>query len=197
MPGERPQYKRKTRREKKPPKPLDAERLEELALHYVSRYATTKAKLVRYLDRKLRTRGWDEEASGGEPADPVEIAERFAARGFLDDEAYARMRNRDLLRRGYGPRRVGDALREAGVAETIRGDIETGAVAKAKAAILLARKKRIGPFALDESDPKTREKHLAAMLRAGHAFAEARRVLDAGSEKELEEWVDELTEWEE
>ncbi len=35
------------------------------------------------------------------------------------------------------------------------------------------------------------------MLRAGHAFAEARRVLDAGSEKELEEWVDELTEWEE
>ena len=197
MPGQRPQTDRKTRREKRPPKPLDGDRLEELALHYVSRYATTKAKLVRYLDRKLHARGWDLEASGGEPADPAEIAERFAARGYLDDEAYARMRKRDLLRRGYGPRRVGEALREAGVAETIREDMDTGAPARAKAAILMARKKRIGPFALDEADPRTREKHLAAMLRAGHGFTEARRVLDAGSEEELDAWLDELTEWEE
>lgn len=64
MPGQRPQTDRKTRREKRPPKPLDGDRLEELALHYVSRYATTKAKLVRYLDRKLHARGWDLEASG-------------------------------------------------------------------------------------------------------------------------------------
>lgn len=35
------------------------------------------------------------------------------------------------------------------------------------------------------------------MLRAGHGFSEARRVLDAGSEEELDAWLDELTEWEE
>lgn len=183
------------RREKRPPKPLDAEKLQELALHYVSRYATTKAKLVRYLERKLRERGWDEEASGGEPAFPQDIAEKFAERGFLDDEAYAHMRNRDLLRRGYGPRRVGQALREAGVGETIREGIETDAQERARAAILLGRKKRFGPFAPDPPDPKTRQKHLAAMLRAGHAFADAQAVLDAGSEQELDQWLDELAEW--
>ncbi len=182
-------------REKRPPKPLDAEKLQELALHYVSRYATTRAKLVRYLERKLRERGWDEEASGGEPSFPQEIAETFAARGFLDDEAYAQMRGRDLLRRGYGPRRVGQALREAGVEEGIRERVDTGPRKRAKAAILLARKKRIGPFSIEPPDMKTREKHLAAMLRAGHAFTEAKRVLDAGTEQELDEWLDELAEW--
>lgn len=188
---------REITREKRPAKPLDANRLQELALHYVSKYATTKAKLVRYLERKLRERGWDDDTAGGEPADPVAIAERFAARGFLDDETYAHMRSRDLLRRGYGPRRVGQVLREAGVGESIREGMETDAVQRAKAAILLARKKRIGPFALEAPDMKTREKHLAAMLRAGHAFAEVRTVLDAGSEQELDEWLDELAEWDE
>ena len=35
-------------------KPLDASRLDELALAYVARFATSRAKLLRYLGRKLR-----------------------------------------------------------------------------------------------------------------------------------------------
>jgi regulatory protein len=51
-------------RRKRPPKPLDSARLEELALAYVARFSTTAAKLERYLRRKLRERGWEGE---GEP----------------------------------------------------------------------------------------------------------------------------------
>jgi regulatory protein len=36
------------------PKPLDPARLDELALTYVARFATSAAKLERYLKRKLR-----------------------------------------------------------------------------------------------------------------------------------------------
>src|SRR5579864_698448 len=43
------------------PAPLDRERLEEMALRYVGRFATTKAKLTAYLWRKVRERGWNEE----------------------------------------------------------------------------------------------------------------------------------------
>ena len=42
-------------------KPLNEERLHELALFYVGRFATTRAKLIAYLSRKLRERGWEGE----------------------------------------------------------------------------------------------------------------------------------------
>ena len=70
---------------RKVPRPLDATRLEELALAYVARFATTRSKLAGYLARKLRERGWD-----GEDEAPVQaLCERFVAAGYVDDAAYA------------------------------------------------------------------------------------------------------------
>ena len=59
------------RRKARPP--LDAAKLEELALGYVGRFATSRAKLRTYLQRKLRERGWD-----GEAEPPIEaLADKF------------------------------------------------------------------------------------------------------------------------
>ncbi|HEX6741396.1 MAG TPA: RecX family transcriptional regulator, partial [Sphingomicrobium sp.] len=58
-------------RSRRPPAPLDEQRLDELALRYVGRFATTRAKLRSYLERKLRERGW----KGNRPADAEAIAE--------------------------------------------------------------------------------------------------------------------------
>ena len=90
--------------------PLDGARLEEIALSYVARYATTRAKLEQYLRRKLRERGWD----GGEEPPVSELAGRLVEAGYLDDAAYARAKASSLLRRGYGTRRVRQALAAAG-----------------------------------------------------------------------------------
>jgi regulatory protein len=89
-------------RRKRPPKPLDSARLEELALAYVARFSTTAVKLERYLRRKLRERGWDGE---GDPP-LARTVERYVELGYVDDEAFARARSGGLLRRGYGERRV-------------------------------------------------------------------------------------------
>ena len=88
-------------RSSRPPPPLDARALEQLALRYVERFATTRGKLAHYLARKIRERGWD-----GPPADPQAIAERMAGYGYVDDRAYAEAKARALTRRGYGARRV-------------------------------------------------------------------------------------------
>ena len=83
---------------KRQPKPLDAARLEELALAYAARFATSAAKLEAYLRRKLRERGWE-----GEAGPPVpELVARFVAAGYIDDAAYARNKSASLLRRGEG-----------------------------------------------------------------------------------------------
>ena len=64
---------------------LDEASLERLAIRYVERFATSRARLVRYLERKLAERGW----SGGD-APPVEaLATRLVALGYVDDAAYA------------------------------------------------------------------------------------------------------------
>ncbi|MEC9149918.1 MAG: RecX family transcriptional regulator, partial [Pseudomonadota bacterium] len=100
---------------------------------------------------------------------------------------------------GYGARRVEHALRAAGIGEELRHALEPGEHARRHAALVLARKRGFGPFERkpvvggDEAR-KLREKRLAAMLRAGHDFDMARRVVEARSEKELEEWVAEARE---
>jgi regulatory protein len=176
-----------TSRAKRPPKPLNAVRLNDLALHYVARFATSAAKLADYLHRKLRERGWE-----GEGEAPVaDLVQRFVAAGYVDDEAYARAKSGSLLRRGYGTRRIAQALGQAGIAEAVREEVRAGAAEQRWAALAMAQKRRFGPFAPSPPDRAAFEKQLAAMLRAGHPMPMARAVLHAGSVEAAEEWAEE------
>jgi len=161
---------------KKPLPPLDEARLSELGLRYVGRYATTRAKLRAYLGRKLMERGW----SGERPADVDGLVHRFAELRYVDDAAFAAMKGGSLGRRGYGVRRVSETLRAAGVEDNDRAGAEMAARdGRWEAAHAFARRKRIGPFAAEPADRDTREKQLAAFLRAGHDFATARAWVSA------------------
>lgn len=176
-------------RQRPPPRPIDRARLEELALAYVARFATSAAKLERYLTRKLRERGWEGESA----PDVAAIVSRHTELGYIDDAAYARSKAGGLLRRGYGPRRVRQALGEAGIDEATREDVAPGEAARRTAALALARKRRFGPFGRAPRDgaewPKLREKQIAAMLRAGHMLDDARALVNARSEDAAARWV--------
>jgi regulatory protein len=163
-------------RNKPAPQPLDAEGLERLALFYAGRYAVTRAKLRDYLRRKLRERGW---RGDGEP--PVErLVERFSALGYVDDRAFAAARADALGRRGYGLRRIDQALRAAGIEEEDGAEARESAEAGAwSAALRFAERRRIGPFAQEVPDRPQREKALGAMLRAGHPLPLARKLVNA------------------
>ncbi len=157
------------------PPPLDAAALDNLALRYVERFATTRGKLADYLRRKVRERGWS-----GPALDPVSVAERMAGLGYVDDRAFAEARARSLARRGYGARRVSQALREAHVEEADAAEaIEQSDAAAFDSALALARRRRFGPYATAPADERQRERQIAAMLRAGHSFALARRIVTA------------------
>jgi regulatory protein len=146
-------------------KPLNTERLQELALHYAGRFATTQAKLERYLHRKLRERGWD----GADQPDIAGLVTRLAELRYVDDAAFAVMKSGAMQRRGLGERRITQALAFDGVSEQDRAEAATlDESAQWQAAERLARRKRIGPFALSSADRPLREKQIAAFLRAGH-----------------------------
>ncbi len=169
---------------KRAPKPLDGPGLEALAFAYVARFATSAVRLERYLVRKLRERGW----SGEGAADPAALVMRFCEAGYVDDRAFAEARSAGLLRRGYGPRRIGSALSEAGIGGDIRDELRPGEAARRGAALAMARKRRFGPFG-GPVDPARREKQLAALIRAGHSFGDARALLDATNVAAAQEWV--------
>lgn len=178
MPSKRTDRKPKTARP-----PLDPALLREIALRYVERYQTSRARLSRFLRQKIRQRGW---AEGIAPPDPDALAEQMAALGYVDDQAFAESRARDMAQRGLGAGRIHASLGQYGIAEQIRADVVEDHD-PLQAAIRFARRKRLGPFGPASDDPRVHRRQLAAFARAGHSFEIARRILDAESESELSE----------
>jgi len=158
----------------KPGPPLPKETLQSLALRYVERFATSRSKLTSYLTRKIAERGWGED----KPAEIDCLVERFSELGYVDDRSFALSKARSLGTRGYGARRVRQALRHAGISEEDRADadqlVDDDAV---ESALRYARRRRLGPYAVALLDKAQLEKALAAMIRAGHGFDLSRKIV--------------------
>lgn len=178
--------------------PLDEAALGDLALAYAARFATTAARLEAYLARKIAERGLAEGAKVDVPA----LVSRLVRLGYVDDAAFARMRARALAQRGYGARRIAAALQHAGVDAPLRAAHAPGEAAARRAAVVMAKKRRLGPWASGAlgdglpSDPAraraAREKAVAAMLRAGHHPDHVRFILSASGEEEVAAWLGEV-----
>jgi regulatory protein len=164
-------------RTRKPLPPLNALKLRELALRYLGRYATSRARLHTYLARKIRERGWDD-------SDENSVIEALVADcvrlGFVDDAAFAASRARALTQRGLGLRRISEDLRAKGI------EIEDSSQAREQAendrwtaADRFARRKRIGPYGVQSAPPEIRQKQMQAFARAGHSFDIAKKFVCA------------------
>ena len=105
----------------------------------------------------------------------------------MADGGFAESRGAGLTRRGYGGRRVAQALTAAGIDEADRA----GALAEAgetawDAAMAFAKRRRLGPFAPVRAERDAARKAVAAMLRAGHDLGVARRIVSAGPGETIE-----------
>jgi regulatory protein len=156
--------------------PYDRAALDEAALRYVARFATSRAKLADYLSRKLRERGW----AGDGDAPIAEIVEKLATIGYIDDAQYALAKAHAQASRGYGEQRTRQALRHAGIDEVeSAGAMKFARSERFESALRYARRRRIGPFSEGHAERATIDKWIAAMVRAGHPFALARRIASA------------------
>jgi len=154
---------------------LNGSSLQELALFYVGKYATTRAKLRAYLLRKIRERGWEDDRA----PDLDRLIERLAELGYVNDAAYALNKARSLSARGYGRQRLTQKLKLDGVDEKDRGAADAHANEESVAAALrFAERRRLGPFARAAPDRREREKWIAALVRAGHGFGLARAIAE-------------------
>jgi regulatory protein len=152
-------------RSNRQPRALDPSTLQALAVRYVGRYATTRAKLTAYLKCKVAERGW-----AGEGAPPVEaVVLRCVDAGYVDDQAFADAKSRSLARQGYGYKRVEAALNQSGIARELTAALQPDEDAAFESARIFARKRRIGQFAIQPADQALLHRQFAAMIRAGHS----------------------------
>lgn len=158
-------------------RPLNAAKLDELALAYVARFATSKGKLTRYLSRKVAESKWDDDENSAEIVAAVVM--RMENMRYLDDQHYAQMKSGAMMRRGLGPSRVQAQLQFDGIAEADRSEaMENQDDEIIMAAVRFAQRRRAGPFALNMLDDRAaREKLVGAFIRAGHSQGLARRLL--------------------
>lgn len=178
--------------DKKPrklPRKISRQYLENAALYYLQRYATTVENLKRVLRRKIDRSC---AAHGQQPGDFYPLVEdmiaRYAAVGLLDDRAYAEAKTASLRRSGLSRRAIAAKLQIKGLSpaqidEALSSvDDEAGSEnPELDAARALARKKKIGPFRTKKADDpqKALQKDFATLARAGFSYDTARQVLHA------------------
>jgi regulatory protein len=169
----------------------DSSSLYQAALNYLARYAATQAGLRRVLQRRIDR--WAHAQPDRDAAEPVlraardaidPVVKRLTEAGALSDAIFAESRARSLLQRGQSARSVQMRLIAKGVAPAMaRQASATDAETELSAALVLARKRRIGPYRLaGDDDPVVRMKELGMLARAGFARDIASQALDTSRE---------------
>ena len=163
------------------PRKLDAASLENAALHYLGRYASSAENLRRVLMRKVQR---SEIATEEGAAIVAALIERYRRAGLVDDEAYAEAQVAGLRRRGGSRQAIVARLGAKGVArEEIAAALGTANVAaELAAACALARRRRLGAY----RKTPDRDKDMAAFARAGFPVEIARQVLSCRTIEEIE-----------
>jgi regulatory protein len=182
-----------TARRRQPGGVPDADDLHDAALAYLARYASTEAGLRRVLERRIGRRARRADGDAEAVATQVEAARaiardvvaRLVAAGAVNDASYAESRARSLTRAGRSRRAVALHLAAKGVDPAVaRNALPDDDTSELAAALVLARKRRIGPFrAGAPPDEAGRRRELAVLARAGFPEAVARQALTMAAER--------------
>jgi len=174
--------------------------LSNAALHYLGRYAASEASLRQVLRNRLR-RAAQQHPDFAEDREKMvalkdtieQLIEKYKKLGILNDAALAEAKVKSLRREGRSRRAIFQKLGLKGISgELVKSALEINAEdmppeeAEENAAIIFARRRKLGPFRKTPASMDVRRKDLAVMARAGFSLDVARRVLDTTREEDEE-----------
>lgn len=167
-------------------------RLENKALHYLGRYASSEANLRQILKRFAMRKCQPADADDTDAFKQIledeinALITRYRALGYVDDRAFALGRARAMRARGLSTRRIIQTLRAKGInaetaAEIMADDTsaDTNTDADTTAARIYAQRRRLGQYAspASQAKPNWKDRHLASMMRAGFNYRTAKSAL--------------------
>ena len=198
----------KQKRKPKTPKKITPSYLHNAGLYYLERFASSSANFKDVMMRKVwKSCAFHQDQDKDECATMVdELVAKFIDLGLLDDAAYTRAVVTSLRRKGTSTRAILTKMKMKGVNrdDTMRAvahydaeNIQNPEDAEMVAGVMMARRKRLGPFqredkkiklADEEEAQKLKEKEMAKLARAGFSYDTVRRVFEM-TLKEAEDFL--------
>ncbi|MCB1720952.1 MAG: regulatory protein RecX [Rhodospirillales bacterium] len=172
---------------RKRPKKITETYLHNAGLYYLERYASSAANFRAVMLRKVKRSCMTHKDQNYTQCSALvdQLVEKFIHAGLLDDAVYTRAMVTSLRRRGKSTRAIHSALRAKGLnADQIEQTLTTidqqthnnETEAERHAALIFARKKRLGPWRGDREIDF--QKELSRMARAGFSCDTSRSVLE-------------------
>lgn len=179
----------------KPPKKISERYLYNSGLAYLQRFPASSYHFKSVMMRKVQKSCKHHEDVNIEDCEKWldALVIKFQNLSLLDDAAYLKGMITSFRRRGMSSMQITMRLQQKGYqADSIKKELEeydtiefnTEEQGDIYAALIFARKKRLGPYDVDER--RTFEKSLATMARAGYSYDIARKTLEI-TPNELEE----------
>jgi regulatory protein len=180
------------------PKPLTPDRMANIAVYYLQRFAASEESLRRVLQNRMRRAALRDPVFAADFDKQKKlhlvietIIEKHVKSGALNDKAYAEVKTLSLRRAGRSRRAIQQKLGQKGVKRDLitraldeyDGDNDPEEI-ELKAAQSLARRRRFGPYRKTETDEDRHRKDVASMARAGFSFAIIKKVLGGEVEEE-------------
>ena len=177
--------------------------LRAAALHYLARYAAGSENLRRVLLRRIARAAaqhpeLDAPRQAQLRAEAEQIIASCIAKNIIDDDAYAVAQARRARAQGKSARLVTAKLRQKGLTQPqitaalatadtsesvgVDPDQNSAGDAEYRAALRLARRRKLGPYRIAPGDAAQARRDLAALARAGFSGAVARHVLQCSED---------------
>lgn len=179
------------KKDKRPPKKITQSYLHNAGLYYLQRFAASSNHFRSVMLRKVKKsclhhkdQDYDECAAMVDA-----LTAKFIETGLLNDEVYTRGAVTSLRRQGKSKRAILDKMRTKGVQHNLTEknlkDVDSnntpeGMDPELFAALIFARRKKIGPYSRDQDTPQ--EKMLGRMARAGFSYEISQKVLAMSAE---------------
>ena len=164
------------------PQVIISKKLKNKAMHYLSRYASTEKKLtqllLKFAGKKLPEITIDEAQNYIK-----ETIDWCRKNGYVNDYDYIVVKIRNGRSKGHSTRQIAQKLFHAGlskslVSKALKGD-ENSFEKEFEAALIAAKKKRIGPFShCPITDQVERTRQMGQLARAGFNYEICKNVFD-------------------
>lgn len=178
---------------KKIPKRITADYLHNAGLYYLQRYAASSGHFRAVMLRKIKRScmAHPDQDFAACAALVEDLVQKFISSGLLDDDLYLRGVVGSLRRRGASKQAILGKLRVKSVGgdmaadyiEACDDDFAGGENGDFRAALIFARRKKIGPFAGSRAEEP--HKTLAKFARAGFSYDIAARVMKLSEDEAL------------
>ena len=180
-------HKKFSRGQRRAPKKITERYLHNAGLYYLERFAASKKHFKTVMNRKVKRSCMHHPDQDYDSCTQMvdALADKFENLGLLDDTVYTRGVVTSLRRKGLSRKAILNKMRMKGIDADKTQEMlafldeeynETQEEAEKKAALKLAKKKKVGPFFIGE-EPDIK-KALGVFARAGFSYQMARYVLD-------------------